>query len=104
MTLNRQLIVGDSRISAIAKNLAQVFATRKSNFSKVQHVAHQQLREIYMKYFDVTNSIRWQNFNFTFTNEQISKALMSIKPQKDPGPMGLSAKMLQFSEETVYST
>lgn len=101
MTLNGKFFVGDSRVSAMAENMAKVFSERNSIIAKCQRVAHVQLRDIYMKSFDISKAYRWANFHITFTCEEIDRALMSIKPSKDPGPMGLSAKMLQYNHEIV---
>lgn len=101
MTKNGKLLVGDARISAIAASLSEVFVTRISRFSKIQNVAHIQMREIYLENFNVSNSVRWQNFNITFSIDEIRKSLMEISSKKDPGPMEISARMLQYCIDTT---
>lgn len=101
MTLNGQIMSGDARITAIVASLSEIFTKKKSSFSKDQNEAHNQFSEIYTTHFNITNAAKWGDFNITFTFAEIRDALLSINPRKDPGPMGLSTRMLQYNYESV---
>lgn len=101
MTINGRIMSGDARIISMVASLSEVFNRRRSAFSKNQIEAHEQFRDIYTANFNITNATKWNNFNITFSIAEIREALMSISSRKDPGPMGLSTKMLQYNHECI---
>lgn len=101
MSVNGRLLTGDARCVAMVTALSKIFEQRHSGFATDQAMAHDQLRELYTQNFNVANATKWPNFQIAFTMNEIEKALMEINPRKDPGPMGLSCKMLQYSSEVT---
>lgn len=92
---------GDERLSELAAFLGSSFLKNVPSFGSTNEEIDDNLLSTYHLNFSDESSHLWKDFVLETTCEEVSKFIMDLNPRKDPGPMAIPAKFLQYNVEFV---
>lgn len=88
---------GNKRNELLGDQLKSSFPTDGYKFSNNHTELYQQLERVYDEFFKDSYTHLWKDFLPEFTIEEVESAILSLNPNKDPGPMGISTSYIQFN-------
>lgn len=91
----------NDKFKALAEQLQQAFTSPEVPFSTLHGEAYIQFVEIYDQYRSNRYEHIWENCTEHFTPSEVTEAIMALKPNKHPGPIGISAHFIQFNVQNL---
>lgn len=92
---NGEFFAGNRRYTKLMSKLMESFTDDQNPLGETNQAFHNELSDIHLRLDNSNYSHLWENYEHSFTTEEVEKCIKELKNSKDSGPMAIEVQIFK---------